>query len=120
MPTLLEMGGVTPPDGLHGHSLLPRLRGEMGRRRDLAVSSPRLATDSEYRVYSSITDGEWTLIDGGRRDSLELYHLPSDPFQAENRVAEQPDIAERLHREYIDYLKHIGTSGQKLALRAAE
>ena len=120
MPTLLDLGGVTPPDGLHGHSLLPRLRGETGRRRDLAVSSPRLATDAEHRVFSSITDGNWTLIDGGSRDSWELYHLPSDPFQAENRVAEQPDIAERLHSEYIAYLKHIGTDGKKLALRAVQ
>ena len=120
MPTLLDLGGVTLPDGLHGQSLLPGLRGETGRRRDLAVSSPRLATDAEHRVFSSITDGNWTLIDGGSRDSWELYHLPSDPFQAENRVAEQPDIAERLHSEYIAYLKHIGTDGKKLALRAVQ
>ena len=117
MPTLLELGGVTPPDGLHGNSLLPALRAEGGSRRELAVSSPRLATDPDYRVYSTVTDGEWTLIDGGSRESWELYHLTSDPSQAANVVAEQPQIAERLHRAYIGYLEDIGTADEKLALR---
>ncbi len=117
MPTLLELGGVSPPDGLHGHSLLPVLRGEDGARRGLAVSSPALSTEPDSLVYSTITDGEWTLVDGGSRAHWELYHLPSDPSQAANLAAEQPATAQRLHDEYIAFLQRIGTADAKLALR---
>ena len=120
MPTLLELGGATPPDGLHGNSLLPILRGEDGTRRRLAVSSPRLPVDPDFLVYSSITDGEWTLIDGGSRANWELYHLPSDPSQAVSQVEEHKQVAERLHIEYIAYLERIGTTGDKLSLRTVE
>ena len=117
MPTLLELGGVSPPDGLHGHSLLPVLRGEDGARRGLAVSSPALSTEPDSLVYSSITDGEWTLVDGGSRAHWELYHLPSDPSQAANLVEEHSQTAERLHYEFIAFLQRIGTADAKLALR---
>ena len=117
MPTLLELGGASPPDGLHGHSLLPGLRGEDGTRRELAISSPRLSLDPDELVYSSVTDGEWTLIDGGSRERWELYHLPTDPAQAVNRIGEHKETAERLHGEYIAYLERIGTADAKLALR---
>lgn len=120
MPTLLELGGLSPSDGLHGCSLLPALRGQDGPRRDLAVSSPRLDTDPETTVYSTITDGEWSLIDGGSRTKWELYYLPSDPSQAVNRVKEDREIAETLHRKYIAYLERIGTTGEKLKLRTVE
>ena len=111
---------MTPPHGLHGHSLLPSLRGQAGTRRELAVSSPRLASDPDHLVYSSVTDGEWTLIDGGRRANWELYHLPSDPAQAVNQVEEHKETAERLHSEYIAYLERIGAAGDKLALRTVD
>lgn len=120
MPTLLELGGGPPPEGLHGSSLLPSLRGEDGPLRELAVSSPRLVTDLDTTVYSTITDGEWSLIDGGSRAKWELYHLPSDPFQYVNRVEEDKNIATRLHGEYIAVLERIGTAADKIKLRSVD
>ena len=120
MPTLLELGGGSPPDGLHGSSLLPFLRGEDGSRRELAVSSPRLVTDPDTTVYSTITNGEWSLIDGGSRAKWELYHLPSDPSQAVNRVKDDTETAAHLHGEYIAFLERIGTAGDKIKLRSAD
>ena len=120
MPTLLELGGASAPDGLHGRSLLPALRAEEGPQRELAVSSPKLDTDPDTTVYSSITDGEWALIDGGSRAGWELYHLPSDPAQAFDRVKEEKETAARLHGEYIAFLERIGTDSEKLRLRSAE
>lgn len=120
MPTLLDLGGGSPPEGLHGSSLLPSLRGEDKPRRDLAVSSPRLVTDPDTTVYCSITDGEWTLIDGGSRTKWELYHLPSDPSQAVNRVKEDINAAALLHEEYLAFLERVGAAGEKIKLRSVD
>jgi len=117
MPTLVEMSGAEPPEGLHGRSLLPVLRGETDKVRDLAVSSPTLPTDPEYLVYSTITDGEWALIHGGARGKSELYHLRRDPSQAYNVIAEYSEVAQRLSEGYLALLERIGTSDEKLRLR---
>lgn len=117
MPTLLELGGATPPDDIHGNSLLPLLRCERQQIRSLAVSAPKLPTDPDILVWTAITDGEWSLMDPGQLASPELYHLPSDPHQLNNVFTEHRDVAQRLHDAYIDLLTHIGTDDAKLKLR---
>ncbi|MEW6360086.1 MAG: sulfatase [Planctomycetota bacterium] len=117
MPTLLELGGARPPDGIHGKSLLPLLRGEVSSIRDVAVSSHTLPTAPDMLVWSAITDGEWTLMEPGKLAEPELYHLPADPTQSRNVIGDKRDVARRLHEEYIGFLRDIGTEEKKLRLR---
>jgi len=117
MPTVVELGGGQPPEGLHGRSLKPVLESPGATARDLAISSPTLPRDPEFEVYSTVTDGEWTLIDGGAAAASELYHLPSDPGQANNLFGERRDVADRLHERYLSLLEGIGTAEEKLDLR---
>ena len=111
MPTLVELGGEEPPEGIHGRSLLPLLRGEAERIRDIVVSSPLLPEDHETLVWSAVTDGEWCLQDPGPLAEPELHHLPLDPAQERNVFPDHPEVAQRLHRAYIRFLKEIGTKG---------
>lgn len=117
MPTLVELGGAEPPEGIHGRSILSLLRGKTEKIRDLAVSSPLLPKDPETLVRSAVTDGEWCLQDPGPLAEPQLHHLPSDPAQEKNLLHERLDVAERLHRAYLDFLEEIGTEEERLKLR---
>jgi arylsulfatase A-like enzyme len=145
MPTLLDMAGVAVPDTVQGTSLAPVLRGETDQVRPLALTSPSIIYGERARRFTTITDGEWTLIYPGARfdpsraaessivDSIrrleaatyagaggpELYHLPTDPGQKNNVLADHPDLAARLHAEHVAMLESLGTAEEHLANRRA-
>jgi len=119
MAALLELGRADAPGDLHGKSYLPVLRGEAESIRDLAVCSHRLRPDPGFRIYSTITDGEWSLHYAGDKAPAELYHLPTDPGEQNDLAADHPDIAQRLHAAHVETLEGIGTPEDTLALRRA-
>lgn len=91
-PTLLEIGGAPAPDGLHGRSLVPLLRG-----RDW---SPRTSFLVEYftdtvfpRIhqmgYRAVRTERWKFINYAELPGMdELYDLESDPFEMRNLIDE--------------------------------
>jgi arylsulfatase A-like enzyme len=112
MPTILQLAGSEGPEGMHGHSLLPLLRGEtrfLPRR--VAVSGfdlPRGEGPNGPKV--TVTDGEWTLIAAAEAHAPpELYHRPSDPGQERNGIAEHPDAARALHEALRAFLRDVGS-----------
>jgi len=58
-------------------------------------------------VYSTVTDGEWTLVYGGELAPPELYHLPSAPRQERKVMAEHPEVATDLHRRHLALLETL-------------
>jgi hypothetical protein len=83
---------------LHGHSLLPLLRGDADRIRDYACTG-------HYRQTWSVPNHEWrfmTFLDGSRPD--ELYERLADPYDQRNVIAEHPDVARRLE---LELLRHV-------------
>jgi len=143
MPTILDMAGVEMPETAQGQSLAPVVRGERDEMRPIAVTSPTLMYGTRAVQFTTITDGEWSLIYPGARfeagkgaesrmvDSIkrahralykgaggpELYHLPSDPGQAKNVFAERREIAKRLHARHVKMLEELGTPEEYLANR---
>src|SRR5439155_568119 len=96
MPTLLDLAGVTPPPGLHGHSLVPLLRGEeAGWSRRAAFSGTDLTRgERKSGPKVTLTDPEWSLLlaaDG--HCPPELYHRPSDPGQGDNVITSHWEVA---------------------------
>lgn len=88
MATSLELAGVTKPEQVEFHSLLPLLRGER---------SPA-ARESIYAAYlelqrAVIHDG-WKLIAYPQAKALRLYHLANDPQEMHDLAAE-PQYARR-------------------------
>lgn len=92
-PTFVEMAGGTIPEGLHGRSLVPILRGE----------SPPDWRKSVYYHYYGATYGEathgvaahygvrtdrYTLAHFYRKDEWELYDNEKDPAQVQNVFAD--------------------------------
>jgi len=120
LPTICELAGIRAPSGLHGASFAPALRGGGKGKREIAVNSHTLRADPNWKIYSTVTDGEWALHYPGRNPHgarPELYHLPTDPREQNNRFDERSDLAKHLHAEHVALLKRIGTASEKLDLR---
>lgn len=95
-PTLLELGGVSPPPSMQGLSALPTLRGARTRERFLFElfgtgkgALPDLVglRTERHALVTAVGHPEWT----------ELYDLQDDPD--ERRNVARPDEAERRRLE---------------------
>jgi hypothetical protein len=167
MPTILEMAGLVAtesvkgqartqalqcgmfvtedwqfhPESLHGRSLMPLMRGEMERLRDIAVCSNTLVHHSPLLAKCAIvTEDGWALHYAGcyqeqvrgaamytnklvdpslARISLEpaLYHVREDPAESRNLIEQHPTLAGDIHQRYVAWLEEVGTPAEHLAGR---
>ena len=143
MPTILDLAGVDIPGTVQGRSLAPVLRAERDHQRGIAVASPSIIHGRGAMAFTTVTDGEWSLIypgagvaeEGGAESAIvdsirrihkrlhpgeggpELYHLPDDPGQARNVFSENTQTARRLHAEHVRFLEEVGTPEEHLRHR---
>jgi arylsulfatase A-like enzyme len=118
MPTILELAGIAPPDTVHGHSLLPLLRGERTSVREVCVSTTSLTQHVEAsqtvgrpplgRYASMIQIPGWAMLYGLRTEP-QLFHMSIDPQQATNTWPARHDVARELWLAYVDWLQRIHT-----------
>ena len=106
-PTLVELLGEDPADlPFDGESLARRLDGAVEPRatplfwevRPGHADLPSLMNAPGYLRMFAVRDGPWKLATGMR--ALELYDLEADPGETVDRLAEQPEVAERLLAAY--------------------
>jgi len=86
---------------LHGHGLIPLMRGEVEKIRDYAYIG-------HYRRQWSIRNQEWSYhltIDGSK--GPELYNLEKDPTEQGNLIDEDRDVAANLDRELRRFVDEI-------------
>jgi arylsulfatase A-like enzyme len=137
--TVLELVGVGESNGVNiqGSSIIPLVKGEKSKIRDIAVSTPSLIRSVWAGLRATVTADEWALIiapeasvgketekaevtlivDGeprilkpfGRITS-ELYNIKSDPKQGENVIAENRDIAKYLRKRFLEFLTRLNAS----------
>ncbi len=143
MPTFLDLAGIGVPETVQGTSLAPVIRGERDQVRAVTLTSASIIYGPRARRFTTISDGEWTLIYPGAAldlsqaasssivDSIrrtetavyagpsgpELYYLPTDPKQQHNVFAEHRDVAAKLHGEHVRALESLGTPAEHLANR---
>jgi arylsulfatase A-like enzyme len=107
--TLLDLAGLGPEalPGLQGRSLLPALDGAVP-----PGAAPDAVFTSRYPILDGlvspcvVTTEEWSYqYWPGDPDGERLYHLPSDPGQAEDRRRERPEIARELRARYLGWLR---------------
>jgi arylsulfatase A-like enzyme len=95
LPTILEALAIESDESIHGHSLLPLIRGDKTKLRDYAC----LGMDVEE--FAIRTSG-WHFIlpvepyDEDAPRSPELYRKPEDRWDQNNIIAEYPEVAEQL------------------------
>lgn len=91
LPTILEaveLGNNT--EALAGRSLLPVIRGQVDRVRDVIITGYHAGRDRCVR------DETWSYISRPGEESDELYHLDEDPGEQRNLIDERPAEAQRL------------------------
>jgi hypothetical protein len=106
---------VTP--GIQGQSLLPLIRGHKESVRDFAISSLTYVQDAEVRCPTSFRTKDHLYIYGGDEWESELYDLQNDPEETRNIFDSHTDVAEGLHRQYLDFLREISCPGMSLEAR---
>ena len=86
-PTLADLAGLRPPDGLHGRSLRPLLKNPSAKWAHPALTQVRRGpAASAYMGYSVRTEKwRYTEWDGGKRGA-ELYDEARDPHERNNLV----------------------------------
>ena len=105
-PTVLDLIGVTPPDSLHGTSLVPYLEST-----ELPGSGrPAFSEYGSSRLHT-VQLGDWKLVDNPDHDSpyclpgapeghypvakTELYNLADDPLETTNLADQYPEKSRR-------------------------
>jgi len=97
LPTLLEYFGVRPPEDapmIHGHDLLPLIRGEQTRVRDYAcmgmdVEEFAIRTHAWHLTLPLIHDPEEPRF-------VELYRKPEDRWDQNDVVEQNAEVADHL------------------------
>jgi len=137
LPTILEFLGVPIPPSVEGKSLWPLIEGRVDRIRDVAFSGrysrsfgrpdqvARMEADAaQFDGWAgvvrnaeplTVTTEEWAFICPPADRPRELYHLPDDPGQTRNLIAERPEVAAELHRRLIAFLEEHGADPQRIA-----
>jgi arylsulfatase A-like enzyme len=116
-PTVLGLLGIEPPEGMRGRRLAPVLRGgpETGEQEwtafseDVWIGPARRAVRTEaYKLVERGEDLPERFVVNDQRRAIQkkvlalpaqmLFHLPSDPGERKNLVAEQATEALRLRQ----------------------
>ncbi|MBS7613548.1 sulfatase [Candidatus Bathyarchaeota archaeon] len=140
--TILELAGLSELNetSIQGSSLIPLIKGEKSKVRNIAVSTPSLVRSTWAGLRATITADEWALIlapeasvredvekaevtfivDGEPRIlkpfgsiASELYDLKHDLKQEENVIAENIDIARNMRKQFLKFLRSLN-AGENL------
>ncbi len=131
MPTVLELAGVKPPDGLQGQSLAPLLKGQTFTRTAPVMASklalpkakpgggvPENLTDTFARIEPG-----WKMIyraqaSRARLKEVELYDRRADGGDRNDLAAQRQDLANKFKPQIIEWVdvqkqvrKQLGPGG---------
>jgi len=102
LPTLLELLGIPIPEPVQGESLATVMKGEQSP--DVGDEAPVFAEGSLRAVKTvaldSYTRGDWKLIETRVPEARrQLFNLRDDPQERHDRLASEPEVAERMGAE---------------------
>jgi arylsulfatase A-like enzyme len=108
--TVLDLAGIAPVSWAQGHSLVPRLQGAVSPQH-VACGGCHPHKRGGVSCLSVCTD-EWYLVYSPHHglDGSELYHLPDDPAQTRNVIADHRQVAQQLFGYLSRWLDDLGVT----------
>ncbi|MEE9219215.1 MAG: tetratricopeptide repeat protein, partial [Acidobacteriota bacterium] len=105
--TLLDLAGLAPLPRSQGQSLAGAIAAGRAEALEALLESwlPRL--NYGWSELTAVQDSRWKYI---RAPRSELYDLSRDPSETENRIAQQPAVAETYRKRLEDALREAGNS----------
>jgi arylsulfatase A-like enzyme len=108
LPTLIDLCQLKQSTAVayDGRSLRHALNGESPIDPErIVIAHHQEVPDPEKYRFASVMQGDWRLIlrndlPKGEKPAVELYRLTDDPGQKNNIVANRPNLAAELRREY--------------------
>ncbi len=96
LPTVLEVVGLPPAEGINGRSLMPLARGEATTHRDVVMLS-----EATWQACRGVRTADWKLVKYLQstiygRDGVELYDLAADPGEQSNVADQHPDVVDQM------------------------
>jgi len=124
LPTLVELtgvGDVDPPEPFHGRSLAPAIRGEnTSCGRELAITAQFLRGQGGRLRQGATTPvlytDEWAYAPVGPDGQRELYAIQDDPCATQSVAAENPAVADQLHRRLVAWLRDVNAPSEALCV----
>jgi arylsulfatase A-like enzyme len=90
LPTVAEVTGAAAPADTDGLSILPTLLGEK------AAQKQHDYLYWEISGWTAIRQGSWRAVKPARSPAWELYDLATDPAEAKDLAAAQPEVLAKL------------------------
>jgi len=110
MPTILDKLRIKNPFPVHGHSLMPLVRGNA----DYAEKAALIFSDYGNDLYDthlgaqrSVRTEEWKFIRNSWDGSEELYHLKNDPSERVNLAERNPESLSKMRKLFDEWESNI-------------
>jgi len=115
MPTILNLVGISPPDGIQARTLAGLIRTGGG------VETIALAEAVKQRPREkALVAGKWKLLAYPEEKRYELYDLDADPGEQHDLAAVEPDQLARLRGLLERQLKENAALGRGVKEQSAE
>src|SRR3989339_2069338 len=121
MPTILDVLGIPPSEGLQGYSLLPSIQGKPANNSrpvfcETILGGFQSTKEMEDIRLRCVRTNEWKLIytntptsivsSGGLDDGkYELYNLSNDPKEERNIFDNHPEVAKELKKKLFRWIE---------------
>jgi len=107
-PTLLELCGLKPPEGLDGVSLAELVTRNKAPSRDTLFWHYPHYPNQKGQPSGAIRQGEWKLIEFFETGHAELYHLGTDPAESQNLAISEPQRVRSLRARLAAWRGQMG------------
>ena len=97
-PTLLQVAGARPTEGVEGRSFMRALFGErqVEPERPLFFSRREGGVDYGGKTINAVRLGDWKLLQNSPFGPRELYNLKDDPQEENNVIEEYQEVFRKL------------------------